>query len=119
LHWQRRSRLQNFIFISSISAIGRPQAGVPPRLADEDTPVDLEQKKKDPYGYSKVVGEQTVRSASGMRTITLNPSVIIGPGSERVETVLRWLRWLPVLPMIPSINSFVDVRDAAGRWCWR
>jgi dihydroflavonol-4-reductase len=103
---------KNFIFISSISAIGRPTSA-PQRLADEDTPVDLEQKKKDPYGYSKVVGEQLVRRATGMRTIILNPSVIIGPGSERVETILRWLRWLPVLPMIPTLNSFVDVRDVA------
>jgi nucleoside-diphosphate-sugar epimerase len=105
---------ENFIFISSISAIGRPPAGELQALADEDTQPDLEEKQKDAYGYSKLMAEGVVRSyADCMRVIILNPSVIIGPGSERIETVLRWLRRLPLLPLTATINSFVDVRDVA------
>ena len=113
------SGCQNFIYISSISAV----ALQPPRLSDESMLPDLEQKKPhDPYGYSKLVGEQMARQYAGlaasgeagqMRVIILNPSVIIGPGSPRTAGLLRWLRWLPLLPMLNTINSFVDVRDVA------
>ena len=113
------SGCQNFIYISSISAV----ALQPPRLSDESMLPDLEQKKlHDPYGYSKLVGEQMVRQYAGlaasgkagqMRVIILNPSVIIGPGSPRTAGLLRWLRWLPLLPMLNTVNSFVDVRDVA------
>jgi dihydroflavonol-4-reductase len=105
------SGCRNFIYISSISAV----ALQPPRLSDESMTPDLAQKKlHDPYGYSKLVGEQTVRQyASQMRVIILNPSVIIGPGSPRTAGLLRWLRWLPLLPMLNTVNSFVDVRDVA------
>jgi dihydroflavonol-4-reductase len=43
----------------------------------------------------------------------LNPSVVLGPGSDRIEAVLRMARYLPVLPIPSYINSFVDVRDVA------
>ena len=43
----------------------------------------------------------------------LNPSVILGPGSERIESVFRALRFSPILPMLSYINSFVDARDVA------
>ncbi|MFZ6029481.1 MAG: NAD-dependent epimerase/dehydratase family protein [Chloroflexota bacterium] len=102
---------KSFIYISSISTIGR-KAG---HLADESLLPDLEEKHQhDPYGYSKRLGEIEVQKyAEQIRVITLNPSVIIGPGSRRIEKSLQYLRWLPFLPMIPTINSFVDVRDVA------
>lgn len=105
------SGCQNFIFISSISAVDLR----PPQASDESMYPDLEQKRlHDPYGYSKLIGEQVVRQYAGqMRVIILNPSVIIGPGSPRVVNLIRWLRWLPLLPMLKTVNSFVDVRDVA------
>jgi len=103
---------RNFIYISSIAAVGRP---VPPAPADESLIPDLERKRRiDPYGYSKRLGELELERAAGrIRRIILNPSVFIGPGSRRFDAVLRGLKYLPAVPMIPARNSFVDVRDVA------
>ncbi len=102
---------KNFIFISSISAIGIQ----PGRIADENAIPDLEYKHKhDMYGYSKYISEMELKEmADRMRIIMLNPSVVLGPGSERIEAVYRMAKYLPVLPMLSYINSFVDVRDVA------
>jgi dihydroflavonol-4-reductase len=102
---------RNFIFISSISAIDFDPDGI----SDESMIPDLEYKRqKDMYGYSKVVSEMELKElADRMRVIVLNPSVVLGPGSERIEAVARMARYLPVLPMLSYVNSFVDVRDVA------
>jgi len=105
------ARCKNFIFISSISAIGFNPHGI----SDESMIPDLEYKSKhDIYGYSKIVSEMELKELSDrMRVIMLNPSVVLGPGSERIEAVTRMARYLPVLPMLSYINTFVDVRDVA------
>jgi dihydroflavonol-4-reductase len=101
----------NFIFISSISAIGLNPDG----LSDESMLPDLEYKHQhDMYGYSKIIGELELKElVNRIRIIILNPSVVLGPGSERIEAVFHVARHLPVLPMLTYINSFVDVRDVA------
>jgi nucleoside-diphosphate-sugar epimerase len=48
-----------------------------------------------------------------MRVVILNPSVILGPGSDRIDMAIRAVKLLPVMPMLQYVNSFVDVRDAA------
>ncbi len=103
--------IKNFIFISSISSVGRN----PNRLIDENDYPDLETKRqKDMYGYSKMLNEaELVKLKDKMRIIMLNPSVILGPGSPRIESALRTIKKLPILPMLSYINSFVDVRDVA------
>jgi dihydroflavonol-4-reductase len=100
---------KTFIFISSISAIGLNPSG----LSDESIIPDLEYKRThDMYGYSKVISEMELKELTDrMRIITLNPSVVLGPGSDRIEAVFRMARYFPVLPMLSYINSFVDVRD--------
>jgi len=102
---------KNFIFISSISAIDFDPDGI----SDESMIPDLEYKRQhDMYGYSKIVSEMELKEQTDrMRVIMLNPSVVLGPGSERIEAVTRMTRYLPVLPMLSYINSFVDVRDVA------
>jgi nucleoside-diphosphate-sugar epimerase len=102
---------KNFIFISSISAIGFNPQGI----SDETMMPDLEYKRQhDMYGYSKALSEIELKElADRLRVIVLNPSVVLGPGSERIEAVLRMARYLPVLPVPSYINSFVDVRDVA------
>ena len=107
----RATGCPNFIFISSVSSLGF-QAG---RLLDEDLPSDPEAKHRtDAYGYSKLVSEEELRGMSrDLRVVTLNPSVILGPGSERVEMVRRAVRILPILPILGYVNTFVDVRDVA------
>jgi dihydroflavonol-4-reductase len=102
---------ENFIFISSISAIDFNPDGI----SDESMIPDLEYKRqKDMYGYSKIVSEMELKELSDrVRVIMLNPSVVLGPGSERIAAVARMARYLPVLPMLSYVNSFVDVRDVA------
>jgi nucleoside-diphosphate-sugar epimerase len=102
---------RKFIFISSISAIGRQ----PDQLSDETMVPDLEEKwRTDPYGYSKLIGERVLQAEAGrIRVIILNPSVILGPGSRRIEQIVPWLRFIPFFPMLTTLNSFVDVRDVA------
>jgi dihydroflavonol-4-reductase len=102
---------KNFIFISSISAIEFR----PPQIADETFLPDIEHKKKyDIYGYTKRLSEIELNEMKNdMHVIMLNPSVILGPGSERVEAAINAIRKFPILPMLNYINAFVDVRDVA------
>jgi nucleoside-diphosphate-sugar epimerase len=102
---------KDFIFISSISAIGFNPDG----MTDETMLPDMEYKREhDMYGYSKRVSEMELLVLTDkMSIVILNPSVILGPGSDRIEAVFRMARYLPVLPMLSYVNSFVDVRDVA------
>jgi dihydroflavonol-4-reductase len=102
---------KNFIFISSISAIGFNPDGI----TDESMLPDMEYKREhDMYGFSKRTSEMELMGLTDrMRIITLNPSVVLGSGSDRIKAVFRMARYLPVLPMMSYINSFVDVRDVA------
>ena len=107
----REAGCKNFIFISSISAVDFR----PPQITDETMIPDLEFKRKDDiYGYTKLLSENELKEMPGdMRVIILNPSVILGPGSERVETVIKAVRKMPFLPTMDYVNAFVDVRDVA------
>jgi len=102
---------RNFIFISSISATEFR----PPQITDETMLPSLEQKRlNDMYGYSKLASELELKEVSEkMRVIILNPSIILGPGSQEIDKAARLVRFLPVIPMLQYINSFVDVRDVA------
>ncbi len=108
----REAGCKNFIFISSISAVEFR----PPQMADESMAPDLEAKRlSDIYGYTKLMSEMELKSMSNdMRVIILNPSVILGRGSERVDAAINLIRKLPILPMLDYVNAFVDVRDAAN-----
>lgn len=107
----REAGCKNFIFISSISAVEFR----PPQITDETFLPDLEYKKKyDIYGYTKRLSEiELYEMKNDMRVIILNPSVILGPGSERVEATMNIIRKMPVMPMMDYVNAFVDVRDVA------
>ena len=102
---------QNFIFISSISAIGSNPNG----FSDETNLPDMDYKREhDMYGFSKRTSElELIEMAGKMRIVMLNPSVVLGPGSDRIQDVFRMTRFLPILPMLSYVNSFVDVRDVA------
>ena len=102
---------KNFIFISSISAIGFNPDG----MTDETMLPDMEYKRThDMYGFSKRTSEVELGELTDkLRIIMLNPSVVLGPGSDRIEDVFGMARYLPILPMLSYVNSFVDVRDVA------
>lgn len=107
----RAAGCPNFVFISSISSLGLNPDG----LTDETIYPDLEMKRRtDAYGYSKLVSETELKGMTDeMRVVILNPSVVLGPGSDRVDMAMRAARILPVIPMLQYVNSFVDVRDVA------
>ncbi|MBI5962167.1 MAG: NAD-dependent epimerase/dehydratase family protein [Chloroflexi bacterium] len=107
----REAGCKNFIFISSISAVDFR----PPQITDETMIPDLEFKRKDDiYGYTKLLSENELKEMSDeMRVVILNPSVILGPGSERVEMIVKAVRKMPFLPTMDYVNAFVDVRDVA------
>ncbi len=107
----RETGCKNFIFVSSISAVEFR----PPQITDESFIPDLAYKEKyDIYGYTKRLSEIELQEMSkDMRVIILNPSVILGPGSERVEQAMNAVRKAPIVPMMDYINAFVDVRDVA------
>ncbi|MBT3321987.1 MAG: NAD-dependent epimerase/dehydratase family protein [Anaerolineae bacterium] len=102
---------KNFIFISSISAVGREKG----KISDESMYPDLEYKRQHKmYGYSKMVSEaELIEMKEQTRIIILNPSVVLGPGSERIDTIFKVMRSLPIFPMLSYVNSFVDARDVA------
>ena len=101
----------NFIFISSVSSIEFRS----PEITNETFIPNLEYKKKyDIYGYTKRLGEIELHGMKDdLRVIILNPSVILGPGSVRVESVINTIRKFPILPMMNYTNAFVDVRDVS------
>ncbi len=103
--------VKNFIFISSISAVGHKKG----KLSDESMYPNADYKEKyDMYGYSKMLNEAELRTLKEkMRIIILNPSLVLGPGSERIESAFRAANRLPIVPMLSYINSFVDARDVA------
>jgi len=107
----RAAGCKNFIFISSFSTVEFR----PPKITNETFIPDLEYKKKtDIYGYTKRLSEiELFEMKESMRVIILNPSVILGPGSDRIEIAINTIRKFPILPMMNYINAFVDVRDVA------
>ena len=107
----REAGCKKFIFISSISALEFR----PPQMTDETFFPDMEYKKKfDIYGYTKRLSEiELGEMKNDMLVVILNPSVILGPGSERVEMAINAIKKFPVLPMMDYVNAFVDVRDVA------
>ena len=107
----RAAGCKNFVFVSSFSAVEFR----PPLVTDETFVPDLAYKERhDIYGYTKRLSELELMEMVGdMRVVILNPTVILGPGSERVDAAMNALRKTPIVPMMDYINAFVDVRDVA------
>ena len=107
----RAAGCKNFVFVSSFSAVEFR----PPLVTDESFVPDLAYKERhDIYGYTKRLSElELIEMAGDMRVVILNPTVILGPGSERVDAAMNALRKTPIVPMMDYINAFVDVRDVA------
>jgi dihydroflavonol-4-reductase len=87
-------------------------------VSDENRPSPLDVVLRWPYYASKVYQERVALerfSGPGRRLVILNPSLVLGPGDERLSStklVLDFLaRTIPIVP--PGGFSFVDVRDAA------
>ena len=106
--------VQRVIFTSSAAAIGLHESA----LADESLPFNLPPHQFQ-YGYSKSLAEEAVAEAvaAGQDVVTLNPSVIMGPGdlnmiSGNFILQMRRYRWLT--PITRGGLGVIDVRDVAA-----
>ena len=88
-------------------------------IPDEDWPPPLEIISRWPYYASKYYQERTALenfSGRGERLVIVNPSLLLGPGDERLSSTKIVLDFLgQKIKFAPTGGlSFVDVRDAAA-----
>src|SRR5215207_7339521 len=87
-------------------------------LPDEDWPTPLDIVSRWPYYASKVYQERVALenfSGKGRRLVIMNPSLLLGPGDDRLSSTKVVLDFLArKIPTVPKGGlSFVDARDAA------
>ncbi|HEY0322116.1 MAG TPA: NAD-dependent epimerase/dehydratase family protein [Pyrinomonadaceae bacterium] len=88
-------------------------------LPNEEWPTPLDIISRWPYYASKVYQERVALEhfqGRGLRLVLLNPSLILGPGDERLSSTKVILDFLArKINAVPRGGlSFVDVRDAAS-----
>jgi dihydroflavonol-4-reductase len=87
-------------------------------LPDEEWPTPLDIVSRWPYYASKVYQERVALESfagKGRRLVMMNPSLLLGPGDERLSSTKVVLDFLArKIPTVPKGGlSFVDARDAA------
>jgi dihydroflavonol-4-reductase len=87
-------------------------------VPDEDWPTPLDIVSRWPYYASKVYQERVALegfAGEGRRLVFMNPSLLLGPGDERLSSTKVVLDFLArKIPTVPKGGlSFVDARDAA------
>jgi len=87
-------------------------------VPDEEWPTPLDIVSRWPYYASKVYQERVALenfSGRGHRLVIMNPSLLLGPGDERLSSTKVVLDFLArKIPTVPKGGlSFVDARDAA------
>lgn len=88
-------------------------------VPDEDWPTPLDLISRWPYYASKYYQEQTALerfSGRGLRLVIMNPSLLLGPGDERLSSTQVVLDFMAQkIKAVPGGGlSFVDVRDTAA-----
>jgi dihydroflavonol-4-reductase len=88
-------------------------------VPDEDWPPPLEIISRWPYYASKYYQERTALdnfNGRGHRLVIVNPSLLLGPGDERLSSTQVVLDFLAQKIRVTPTGglSFVDVRDAAA-----
>ena len=110
----QKAGVSRVIFTSSASAIGiRPGL----QLADEDAPFNL-RPQQFYYAYTKRQAEAVAAEyvAGDLDVVTLNPTVIIGPGDLNAISgsfVIETARWQWLVPGSSGGLAIIDVRDVA------
>ncbi|MCS6870230.1 MAG: NAD-dependent epimerase/dehydratase family protein [Anaerolineae bacterium] len=111
----RIAGVKRVVFTSSAAAIGLRADSKP---SDESVPFNLP-PERFPYGHSKFLAEREVMKAvqAGLPVVTLNPSVIFGPGDLNLisgSLIVEPARGL-VPPFYPAgAVTAIDVRDVAA-----
>jgi dihydroflavonol-4-reductase len=88
-------------------------------VPDEDWPTPLDIISRWPYYASKLYQERVALEnfgGDGRRLVMVNPSLLLGPGDERLSSTKVVLDFLArKIPTVPKGGlSFVDARDAAA-----
>jgi dihydroflavonol-4-reductase len=87
-------------------------------MPDEDSSAPIDIIARWPYYTSKLYQEETARRhcADKVELVTLNPSLLLGPGDDRLSSTRPVLQFLAreVLMTPPGGVNFVDARDVAA-----
>jgi dihydroflavonol-4-reductase len=87
-------------------------------MPDEDSTAPLEVIARWPYYTSKLYQEETARRvcAGKVELVTVNPSLLLGPGDDRLSSTRPVLQFLAreILMTPPGGLNFVDARDVAA-----
>jgi dihydroflavonol-4-reductase len=117
----RPAGVRRFVYISSVAALGIPDASPAPTDGDAPRLDESHMWNTDPdrwpYGHAKHLAEQEVQSAAaaGMEAVIVNPSAVLGPGDRyRVSNAVIWhMLHGRVPPVIPGGLGVVHVSDVA------
>ncbi len=111
----RAAGVERIVLVSTSGTIA-VTTGPEPEL-EESAPTPIDQIGGWPYYRSKWLQERALLSAAeDLEVVVVNPSLLLGPGDERLSSTGDVLRFLAgevrVIP--PGGLNFVDVRDAAA-----
>jgi dihydroflavonol-4-reductase len=112
----RASGVRSIVLASTSGTIAVTEDG--DIVPDEDWPTPLDIISRWPYYASKLYQERVALesfSGDGRRLVMMNPSLLLGPGDERLSSTKVVLDFLArKIPTVPKGGlSFVDARDAA------
>jgi dihydroflavonol-4-reductase len=112
----RAADVRSIVMASTSGTIAVTNAG--DILPDEDWPTPLDIISRWPYYASKLYQERVALenfSGKNRRLVIMNPSLLLGPGDERLSSTKVVLDFLArKIPTMPKGGlSFVDARDAA------
>lgn len=113
----RAGAVKTIVLASTSGTIAVTENGEVTPDEDWTTPIDI--VSRWPYYASKVYQERVAReifSGKGRRLVILNPSLLLGPGDERLSSTKVVLDFMArKINAVPSGGlSFVDVRDVAA-----
>jgi dihydroflavonol-4-reductase len=87
-------------------------------MPDEDSAAPIDVIARWPYYTSKLYQEEAARRACAERVelVTINPSLLLGPGDDRLSSTRPILQFLAreILMTPPGGLNFVDARDVAA-----
>jgi nucleoside-diphosphate-sugar epimerase len=112
----REAGVKSIVLASTSGTIAVTEKG--DLVPDESFPPPLDIISRWPYYASKSYQEMAALerfSANGLRLVIMNPSLLLGPGDERLSSTKLVLDFMArKISMVPTGGlSFVDVRDAA------
>jgi dihydroflavonol-4-reductase len=112
----RAAGVRSIVLASSSGTIAVTEDGE--IVPDEDWPTPLEIISRWPYYASKLYQERVALenfSGKNQRLVIMNPSLLLGPGDERLSSTKVVLDFLArKIPTVPKGGlNFVDARDAA------